>query len=65
MGAISRNTKCPPSEACKTLLMGLYNHFNDAFLLVAAEKGIANGVLGKKMDEVSIEAILSEAGINW
>jgi hypothetical protein len=36
-----------------------------AFLSVAVEKGIQNGVLGRKMDEVSIEAMLSEAGINW
>ncbi len=63
--AISRNTKCPLNEACKTLLMGLCNHFDDAFLSVAVDKGIANGVLGRKMDEISIEAMISEAGINW
>ena len=45
--------------------MGLCKHFDDAFLSVAVKKGIANGVLGRKMDEVSIEAMLSEAGINW
>jgi hypothetical protein len=45
--------------------MGLCNQFDYAFLSVAVKKHITNGVFGRKMDEVSIEVMLSEAGINW
>jgi hypothetical protein len=32
---------------------------------VAVTQGVANGIPPKVMDEVSIKAMLSEAGINW
>ncbi len=41
------------------LLTGLCPHFDDAFLSVAVKRGIANGILDRKMDEVSVDALLS------
>ncbi len=59
---ISRNAKCPPNDACESLIMGLCQYYDDALLSVAVKRDMADGALDRKMDEVSVEAMLSKAG---
>ncbi len=63
--AVSRNTKCKPNEACEAFLGGFYNSYEDSFISTAVKQGVANGIPPKVMDEVSVEAMLNEAGVNW
>jgi hypothetical protein len=60
--AVARFAKCDPSEACETILSAFFDKFQDSFLSVAVSKGVSHQ---KVMDEVSVEAMLSEAGVNW
>jgi hypothetical protein len=60
--AIVRSSKSTIEEACEALLTGLFNKYQDAFFTVALNNGVASS---KVMDEVSVEAMLSEAGVNW
>ncbi len=60
--AIARSSKSNIEEACEALLTGLLNKYQDAFFSVALNNGVASS---KVMDEVSVEAMLSEAGVNW
>jgi hypothetical protein len=46
-------------------LQSLYHKYEDAFLSVAIRNGAANGIPPRVMDEVSVEAMLSEAGDQW
>ncbi len=59
---IAKSSKSNTKEACEALLAGLYNKYQDAFFSVALNNGIPSL---KVMDEVSVEAMLSEAGVNW
>jgi hypothetical protein len=60
--AIARSSKSNCEEACETFLAGQFNKYQDAFFSSASK----NGVLSLRvMDEVSVEAMLSEAGVNW
>jgi hypothetical protein len=43
----------------------LFDLYEDFFSSVAVNKGISNGIPQQIMDEVSVEAMLSEAGVNW
>jgi len=45
----------------ETILSALFENSQDSFLSVALDKGVPQ----KTMDEVSVEAMLSEAGVNW
>jgi hypothetical protein len=63
--AVTRNTKCKPNEACEVFLGGIYNRYEDSFISTAVKQGVANGIPPKVMDEVSVEAMLNEAGVNW
>jgi hypothetical protein len=56
--AIAQSLKSNREEACEALLTGLFNKYQDAFFSFALD----NVVLSLKvMDEVSVEAMLSEA----
>ncbi len=63
--AISVNVKCHLNDAHDTFLTSVYNKLEDSFLSIALRKGVADGIPLKKMDEVSVEAMLTEAGVNW
>jgi hypothetical protein len=63
--AISRNTKFKPNEACEAVLTGIYSRHKDSFISVAVKQGVANGIPPTVMDEISIEAMLNKAGVNW
>ena len=63
--AISVNAKCPLSDAHETFISSIYNKLEDSFISVAVKKGVADGIPSKIMDEVSVEAMLTEAGVNW
>jgi hypothetical protein len=53
------------NDACETILSGMYHKFQDSFLSVAVSQGVATHISPKVMDEVSVEAMLNEAGVNW
>jgi hypothetical protein len=60
--ASAQSSKSNHEEACEALLTGLFNKYQDAFFSFASN----NGVLSSRvMDEVSVEAMLTEAGVNW
>jgi hypothetical protein len=63
--AIAKNSKCNNDEASEALLLAIYHKYEDSFLSAAVRQGVANGILPKVMDEVSVEAMLNEAGVNW
>ncbi len=63
--AISRSSKSSLDDACEAILFVMYHKFEEPFLSVAVTQGVANGIPPKVMDEVSVEAMLSEAGVNW
>jgi hypothetical protein len=63
--AIAKNSKCNNDEASEALLLAIYHKYEDSFLSAAVRQGAANGFLPKVMDEVSVEAMLNEAGVNW
>jgi hypothetical protein len=65
VNSIAKSAKCHPDEACATVLTAFFDLYQDSFLSVAVDKGISNGMHPKVMDEVSVEAMLSEAGVNW
>jgi hypothetical protein len=64
VNSIAKSAKCHPDEACETVLTAFFDLYQDSFLSVAVDKGISNGMRPKVMDEVSVEAMLSEAGVN-
>jgi len=59
---ISKSATCTKSEAAECLLRGLYQKFEESFVLVAMEKKI--DLPQKKMDAASVEAMLCEARLN-
>jgi hypothetical protein len=59
---VARFAKCEPSEACETILSAFFDRYQDSFFTAAVSKGVPHQ---KVMDEVSVEAMLSEAGVNW
>ena len=63
--AILRSSKSSLDDACEAILFVMYHKFEEPFLSVAVTQGVANGIPPKVMDEVSVEAMLSEAGVNW
>lgn len=65
LNAITRHSKCQNEEAAEALLMALYHKCEEPFISVAVRKGVANGIPPKVMDEVSVETMLHEAGVNW
>jgi hypothetical protein len=65
VNSIAKSAKCHPDEACETVLTAFFDLHQDSFLSVGVDKGISNGMHPKVMDEVSVEAMLSEAGVNW
>ena len=65
VNSVAKSAKCHPDEACETILTSFSDLYQDSFLSVAMDKGMSNGMRQKIMDEVSVEAMLSEAGVNW
>jgi len=65
LNAITWHSKCQNDEAAKVLLMVLYHKCKEPFISVAVRQGVANGIPLKVMDEVSVEGMLHEAGVNW
>jgi hypothetical protein len=63
--AITRHTKCQNDEATKVVLMALYHKWEETFITVAVKQGVSNGIPPRVMDEVSVEAMLHEANVNW
>jgi hypothetical protein len=63
--AIAHNSKCNNDEASEALLLAIYHKYEDSFLSAAVRQGVANGIPPKVMDEVSVKAMLNEAGVNW
>jgi hypothetical protein len=45
--------------------MALYQKHEDSFMSFTVRQGVAKGIPNKVMDEVSIEEMLHEAGVNW
>jgi hypothetical protein len=43
----------------------MYHKFEDPFLSIAVKQGVANQMSPKAMDEMSVEAMLDKAGVNW
>jgi hypothetical protein len=43
----------------------MYHNFQDSFLSVALLQKVATHISPKVMDEVSVETMLNEAGVNW
>ena len=62
--AVAKSTKCHPNEASEAILSSFFELYQDTFLSVAVDKGISNGMQNKVMDVVSVESMLSEAGVN-
>jgi hypothetical protein len=60
--AVARCAGVDRSEACEAILSSFYDLHQDSFLSVAVSKGVSDH---KVMDEISVEAMLSEAGVNW
>ena len=60
--AIVKSLKSNIEESCEALLTGLYYKYQDAFFSVVLNNEVASL---KVMDEVSVEAMLSEATVNW
>jgi len=58
---VAKCSNCDRNEAGETILSALFENYQDSFLSVALDKGVPQ----KTMDEVSVEAMLSEAGVNW
>jgi len=58
---VAKCSNCDANEASEMILAVFFDHFQDSFLSVAVSKGVPQ----KTMDEVSVEAMLSEAGVNW
>jgi hypothetical protein len=65
VAAIEKNCDCMLNGACKTILSGMFCKYQDSFLSVAVSQGVATHISPKVMDEVSVEAMLNEAGVNW
>jgi hypothetical protein len=65
VSAISRSSNTSLNDACETFLSGMYHKFEDPFLSIAVKQGVANQMSPKVMDEVSVEAMLNKAGVNW
>ena len=63
--AVAKSAKCHPNEASEAILSSFFELYQDSFLSVAVDKGISNGIQNKVMDVVSVESMLSEAGVNW
>jgi hypothetical protein len=60
--AVARCAGVDRSKACEAILSSFYDLHQDSFLSVAVSKGVSEH---KVMDEISVEAMLSEAGVNW
>jgi hypothetical protein len=58
---VAKCSNCDPNEAGETILSAFFDNYQDSFLSVAAGKGAPQ----KTMDDVSVESMLSEAGVNW
>jgi len=65
VAAIEKNCDCTLNDASETILSGMFHKYQDSFLSVAASQGVATHISPKVMDEVSVEAMLNEAGVNW
>ena len=59
---ISKSATCTKTEAAECLLQGLYQKFEESFVLVALEKKLT--CHRKKMDAASVEAMLCDARLN-
>lgn len=62
--AITRHSRCQNDEAAEAILKALYHKWEEPFINVAVREGVANGFPPKVMDEVNVEAMLHEAGVN-
>ncbi len=43
----------------------MYHKYQDCFLSTAVAEGVATHISPKVMDEVSVEAMMNEASVNW
>ena len=59
---VAKSSNCSPSEAAECIVRGVLKKFEKSFATVAIENGIT-AVRGK-MDEASIEAMLTETSVN-
>ncbi len=53
-------TKSGIDEAAECILTSLLQHFEDSFYTAAVKNGVADG-LEKKLDALSVEAMLTES----
>jgi len=60
--AVATNSKSGIDEASECILTAFSHHFEDSFYSTAVNTGVASG-LGKKMDALSVEAMLSESRV--
>jgi hypothetical protein len=62
---VADNSKCSTHEAAECLLRSFLRRYEESFHAVALEKGIAPKKSIQKMDAVAVEAMLTDAKINY
>jgi hypothetical protein len=62
--SIAKSAKIDEQEAAESLLSGLCSKYEDAFVKVALNNDVLCGLPCKKMNAVSVEAMLCDCGIN-
>jgi hypothetical protein len=61
---LAKSMNYTADEAASCLLTALFSKFEESFISVSIEKGIIEGNIPKKMDIITIEAMLQVANIN-